>query len=89
LDGLHKLAVSLLFLKSVLFTAFVNIIFVYYGDILFNKYNIGEKYPNIGKIIKLRQKYTKYYFILNCLLIFGVILVEVVFSICIPSIFYI
>jgi NADH-ubiquinone oxidoreductase chain 6 len=83
LGGIQKLAVSLLLLNSVLFSCLLNIIFIFYGNILINKFNLEVRYPNLAKIIKLRQLYTKYYLILNCLLILAIIIAQVVFSIAI------
>jgi hypothetical protein len=75
-----KLAVSLLLTKSVLFASLMGLIFVYYGDVLLTKYNLESRYPKLAKIIKLRRKFSRYYFLLDCLLILGVILLEVCLS---------
>jgi len=83
LSGIKKLAVSLLLLNSVLFSCLLNIIFIFYGNILINKFNLEVRYPKLAKIIHLRQLYTKYYLIINCLLILGIILAQVAFSIAI------
>lgn len=80
LNTWEKLAISLLLTKSVVFSSLIGIIFVYYGDILLNKYNLEQKYPKIANIIKLRRKFTRYYFFLDCFLILGVIILEVCFS---------
>lgn len=83
LSGIKKLAVSLLLLNSVLFSCLLNIIFIFYGNILINKFNLEVRYPKLAKIIHLRQLYTKYYLIINCLLILGIILAQVAFSLAI------
>jgi len=80
LNTWEKLAISLLLTKSVVFSSLIGIIFVYYGDILLNKYKLEQKYPKIANIIKLRRKFTRYYFFLDCFLILGVVVLEVCFS---------
>lgn len=79
LNGIKKIAVSLLLLNSALFSSLISIIFIYYGDYLLEKYKIAQRFPSLAKIIHLRKKFSKYYLILNCLVIIGVILVEVIF----------
>lgn len=80
LNGIKQMAVSLLLLKSALFSSFISIIFIFYGDYLINKYNLEVRFPKVANIIKLRKKYTRYYLISNFLFIFIIILAEVVFS---------
>ena len=86
LEGVQKLAVSLLLFNSVLFSSLINIIFVFYGDYLIKKFNIEDRFPNLTNIINLRRKFSKYYFILNCLFILGVIIAEVLLCLAILSI---
>lgn len=74
--GIQQLAVGIFLGKSVIFSSLVSIVFIFYGDILINKYDITKKYPKLEKIISLRRKYQKYYFNYNCLLILIVILNE-------------
>jgi hypothetical protein len=81
LNSWEKLAISLLLTKSVVFSSLIGIIFIYYGDILLNKYNLESKYPKLANIIKLRRKFSRYYFIVDCLLIFGVVILEVALSV--------
>lgn len=80
LNGIKKLAVTLILFKSVLLSSLISIIFIYYGDILLKNFDIENKYPKLAKIIIIRRKFSKYYFIINCLFIFGVIIVECVLS---------
>jgi|SRR5882672_2003644 len=80
LNAWGKLAVSLLLTKSVLFSSLISLIFVYYGDVLLTKFNLESRFPKLAKIIKLRRKFSRYYFLLDCLLILGVILLEVCLS---------
>jgi hypothetical protein len=68
---MDKLSISLLLSKSVVFSSLIGTIFIYYGDILLNKYNLENKYPKLANIIKLRRKFSKYYLLVFCLLVFG------------------
>lgn len=83
LDTYGKIALSLLLLKSVLISALLSILFIFYGDFLLNKYNLETRYPRLAKIIILRRKFSKYYLILNCSVVLFVILIEVIFSLAI------
>lgn len=85
LNGYKKLAVSLLFLNSALISALINMVFIYYGDYLIKIYNLEIRFPKLAKLIILRRKFNKYYIIINCLIIVGVILAEVIFSIAVLS----
>lgn len=78
LRGIQKLAVGLILGKSVIFSALISIIFIFYGNILIEKYDLENKYPRLSKIIKLRQKYQKYYFKLSCFLIFIIVISELI-----------
>src|SRR6266566_3559315 len=85
LEGIKQLSVGLILGKSVILSALISIIFIFYGNILIEKYNLENNYPRIWKIIQLRQKYQKYYFNLNCLLIFIIVLSELMLGISILS----
>jgi hypothetical protein len=78
LEGIKQLSVGCcaskrILGKSVILSALISIIFVFYGNIFIEKYNLENKYPRLWKIIQLRQKYQKYYFNLNCFLIFIIV----------------
>lgn len=79
LDLFSKLAVSILFLKNVLISALISIVFVLYGDILIKYYKLESRFPKLTQIIELRRKFSRYYLILNCSIVVLVILTEVVF----------
>jgi hypothetical protein len=83
LIGIKKIAFSLILGKSVILSALVSIIFIFYGNILIEKYDLVNRYPKLAKFIELRKKYQKYYFIIYCLLIFFIIIIEVIFGIAI------
>jgi hypothetical protein len=80
LEGVQQLAVGIFLGKSVILSSLISIIFIFYGDILLDKYKIAEKFPKLAKIIELRKKYQKYYFKYNCLLIFMVVISEYMVS---------
>ena len=48
----------------------ITLISIFFSDILLTYFKIAEKYPKIGRIIKLRHQFQKFYFIWNSLLIF-------------------
>jgi len=83
LNGIKKIAVSLILSKSVVLSALISIIFIFYGNILIEKYDLENKYPKLAKIIQLRQKFQKYYFKYYCFLIFMVVITEIAFEIAI------
>ncbi len=83
LNGIKKIAVSMILGKSVIFSALLSIIFVFYGNILIEKYDLENRYPKLAKLIQLRQKYQKYYFKYYCFLIISIILIEVAFALAI------
>jgi hypothetical protein len=83
LNGIKKIAVSMILGKSVIFSALTSIIFIFYGNILIEKYDLENKYPKLAFIIQLRRKFQNYYFKLNCLFILIVVITEVTFAIAI------
>jgi hypothetical protein len=83
LNGIKKIAVSMIISKSVVFSALVSIIFIFYGNILIEKYDLVNKYPRLATLIQLRQKFQKYYFNYYCGLIFMVVITEIAFGIAI------
>jgi hypothetical protein len=66
--------------KSVIFSALISIIFIFYGNILIEKYDLENRYPRLAKLIQLRQKFQKYYFNYYCYLIISIIVIEVAFA---------
>jgi hypothetical protein len=83
LNGIKKIAFSLILSKSVVLSALISIIFIFYGNILIEKYNLENKYPKLAKIIHIRQKFQKYYFKYYCGLILTVVIIEIAFGIAI------
>jgi hypothetical protein len=64
-----------------IFSALISIIFVFYGYILIEKYDLENRYPKLAKLIQLRQKFQKYYFNYYCFLIISVIVMEIAFAV--------
>jgi hypothetical protein len=83
LNGKKKTASCLILGKSIILSALVSIIFIFYGNILIEKYDLINRYPKLATIIQLRQKFQKYYFKYYCFLILFVITTEVAFGIAI------
>lgn len=77
LNTIGKLALSMLILKSVLISALISIIFIFYGEHLLVKYQVETRFPRLATVIKLRRKFSRYYLIVNCLMIAVIILFEV------------
>src|SRR5260221_1775524 len=80
LNRFKKIAVCLVLGKSIIFSALISIIFVFYGNILIEKYDLEHRYPTLAKVIQLSQKFQKYYLNHYCFLIISVILIEVAFA---------
>jgi len=83
LIGVKKLAFTIVLGKSVILSSLVSIIFIFYGNILIEKYDLVNRYPKLAKFIELRKKYQKYYFRFYCMLILFVVLVETILGLAI------
>jgi hypothetical protein len=81
LNGIKKIAFCLILSKSIILSALISIIFIFYGNILIEKYNLKNKYPKIYNIIQLKQKFQNYYFKFYCILILLIIFTEIIFGI--------
>lgn len=62
-------AISHIFSSVFILLCLMSIISVIYSDYLLNYLKIEDKYPKLGRIIKLRKMYQQYYLILNLLFI--------------------
>jgi len=80
LNGIKKLSVCLILGKGVIFSALLSIIFIFYGNILIQNYDLENKYPKLAIFIQLRQKFQKYYFNYYCFLILLVVISEIIFA---------
>lgn len=85
LSVIKQICVTLLFTNSVIISALVTIIYIHYGEILIEKFNLNEKYPKISKIIEYRKKFSKFYFFTSCLYIFIVAIIHISFSVAVLS----
>jgi hypothetical protein len=74
-DFLHSLtpeqfyAVLHIITGSFILICIFNVISTQFGIFIINYFKIAEKYPKLAKIIELRNKFQRYYFIFNCLMI--------------------
>nr|WVH38139.1 hypothetical protein [Poriella subacida] len=62
-------AISHIFSSVFILLCLISIISVIYSDYFLNYLKIEDKYPRLGRIIKLRKMYQQYYLILNLLFI--------------------
>lgn len=85
LEIFHRIAFSLLILKSIIISSCISIIFIFYGDYLIQKFNIEKRFPKLAKIIQLRRKFQRYYLLAAISWIFIVSFIEIIFSIYVLS----
>nr|YP_025887.1 plasmid hypothetical protein 1 [Moniliophthora perniciosa]AAQ74288.1 plasmid hypothetical protein 1 [Moniliophthora perniciosa] len=85
MDVFSKIALSILAGNSVIVSCLISIIFIFYGNLIIEKYQIEQKYPNLFRIINLRRKFQKYYLITSISYIFIVTLTQIIFCIYILS----
>ena len=85
LTVIKQIAATLILSHTILISALINIIFIYYGDFLIEKYNLKERYPKLNKIIEYRRKFSKFYFLNSCFFIFIISIVYISFGISILS----
>ena len=76
-----QIVLCFLILKSFMLSSIISILFIFYGDMLIEKYQLKDKYPSLAKVIELRVKFRRYYLIYNVLFIIVTILVEITFCI--------
>ena len=81
LDVVKQLSFSLLLTHGVVISALTNIIFVYYGNILIDKFNLETRYPKLKKIIEYRNKFSQFYFLNSCFIILIVSVTYISFAI--------
>lgn len=85
LSTIQQICFTLIISKGLIFSALVNIILVYFGDYLINRFSLETRYPKLHFLIQLRKKFNRYYLISNTLIIIYVILIEVAFCVAIIS----
>ena len=81
LDVVKQLSFSLLLTHGVVISSLTNIIFVYYGNILIDKFNLETRYPKLKKIIEYRNKFSQFYFLNSCFIILIVSVTYISFAI--------
>jgi len=67
-------ALANILLAIVIFFCLITLISVFFGEVLITYYNLEQRLPRLTRIIKIRRTFQKYYFILNSLIIFIVLL---------------
>lgn len=85
-EVIDKIAICILLLNNVILSGLISIVFVFYGDILIEKFQLEEKYPRLATIIKLRRKFQRYYLLLSILFILVASLSQIIFSIVVLTI---
>nr|YP_009630861.1 hypothetical protein HM01MITGene35 [Hypsizygus marmoreus]QBZ73694.1 hypothetical protein HM01MITGene35 [Hypsizygus marmoreus]QKJ80197.1 hypothetical protein [Hypsizygus marmoreus] len=86
LDIFEKIAVSLLFSNSVIISSLISIVYIFYGDILLEKFNLEQRYPKLAHLINLRRKFQRYYLFLAVLFIFISSLSQILFCLTVLNI---
>lgn len=71
--------IHVLFFTALIIATF-NLAAVFYGDSLIILLDIENRFPKLAKIIKLRRKFQQYYFGLNLIIIFSVLIVLLYFN---------
>jgi hypothetical protein len=74
-------ALTVLIFSGVILSGCINIISIYFGEYLVNKYKIDERFPKLAKFIQLRRTLQKYYLIysLSIIIFSSVFLIVVCF----------
>lgn len=80
LSAMEQLCVSLLLGNAVLFSMLINIISLYYGNYLINKFNLLEKYPKLYYFIQYRKNLERYYYIYSVIMALLIMSIQVLFS---------
>ena len=79
LSAMEQLCISLLLGNAVLFSMLINIISLYYGNYLINKFNLVEKYPKLYYFIQYRKKLERYYYIYSVIMALLIMSIQVLF----------
>jgi hypothetical protein len=85
-EVIDKIAICILLLNNVILSGLISIVFIFYGDILIEKYKLEEKYPRLATIIRLRRKFQRYYLLLSILFILVASLSQIIFSLVVLAI---
>ena len=87
LNGLSKLAFSMIFSNSVIIWCLFSVFLNFYGNFLLDRFKLEERFPRIAKFIQYRKKISKYYIISNILVIFILCLFNIILGINLLSIY--
>ena len=68
LDFQHLWALCHVLSSIFIFLCLLSVISVLFGDYLLKYFNIENKYPRLGRYIKIRRMYQQFYLILNIIL---------------------
>ena len=60
-----------------IFLNIISLFGVYFSESLIQYFNLEEKYPRIGRFIKIRRTYYKYYYIINAIIIFVMTVISI------------
>ncbi|SRR6266576_5039148 len=85
LNYFQSLAISHLFLIILISILLIDLMTIYFGDYLIEKFNIKSKYPRIHKFIQLRRKFQRFYLILDLTIIFIMLIILSILNIIIFS----
>ena len=87
LNGLSKLAFSMIFSNSVIIWCLFSVFLNFYGNFLLDRFKLEERFPRIAKFIQYRKKISKYYIISNILVIFILCLFNIILGINLLSLY--
>lgn len=78
MNGISKLAVSILFSSSIILWSLFGIFLNFYGNYLLEIFKLEERYPKLAIFIKYRKTLSKYYIISNFLVITSLCLINII-----------
>jgi len=87
LNGLTKLACSMIISSSLILCCIFGLILNLYGNNIINKFNLKETYPNVAIFILNRIKLSKYYLLSNIIIIILLTFMNMFFCLAIFSSF--
>ena len=87
-DAISKVAFVMVLTNSLIIWCLLSIILNKYGDYLMDRFNLEERFPKLGLLIRYRRKLTKYYLLSNYLLIILVCITNILLGISILILFF-
>ena len=61
---------------TVILVNITSLLGVFFSEYLIQYFNLEDKYPKLGKLIKMRRTYYKYYYLLNTFIIFIMVILS-------------